>query len=109
MSSYTVVHLFMNDHCCCLSLAYLDDDLRKFIWELGKEGFVLQLISLAGLHSNAVGFGTYKRDLVVYRKAPADHPPAGTQRNSPSVSRRTGCLRMSRLYNERRRKLAAMS
>lgn len=35
---------------------YSDDDLKKFIWELGKEGFVLQLISLAGLHSNAVGF-----------------------------------------------------
>ncbi|THH11681.1 hypothetical protein EW146_g7963, partial [Bondarzewia mesenterica] len=35
---------------------YSDEDLKKFIWELGKEGFVLQLISLAGLHSNAVGF-----------------------------------------------------
>lgn len=35
---------------------YSDEDLKKFIWELGKEGFILQLISLAGLHSNAVGF-----------------------------------------------------
>ncbi|TFK26800.1 isocitrate lyase [Coprinopsis marcescibilis] len=29
-------------------------DLKNFVWDLGKEGFVLQLISLAGLHSNAV-------------------------------------------------------
>ncbi|KAI9688922.1 MAG: hypothetical protein M1820_010212 [Bogoriella megaspora] len=27
--------------------------LKSFIWDLGKEGFVLQLISLAGLHSTA--------------------------------------------------------
>jgi isocitrate lyase len=32
---------------------YSDADLKDFIWELGKEGFVLQLISLAGLHSTA--------------------------------------------------------
>ncbi|EGN93186.1 hypothetical protein SERLA73DRAFT_172339 [Serpula lacrymans var. lacrymans S7.3] len=32
---------------------FSDTDLKNFIWELGKEGFVLQLISLAGLHSNA--------------------------------------------------------
>jgi len=31
----------------------LDVDLKNFVWELAKEGFVLQLISLAGLHSNA--------------------------------------------------------
>ncbi|KAF9270781.1 isocitrate lyase and phosphorylmutase [Marasmius fiardii PR-910] len=30
-----------------------ETDLKNFCWELGKEGFVLQLISLAGLHSNA--------------------------------------------------------
>ena len=34
-----------------------DADLKHFIWNLAKEGFVLQLVSLAGLHSNAVGFG----------------------------------------------------
>ncbi|TRM61512.1 isocitrate lyase [Schizophyllum amplum] len=28
--------------------------LKSFVWDLAKEGFVLQLISLAGLHSNAV-------------------------------------------------------
>ncbi|PPQ71646.1 hypothetical protein CVT24_007837 [Panaeolus cyanescens] len=28
--------------------------LKNFVWDLAKEGFVLQLISLAGLHSNAV-------------------------------------------------------
>lgn len=27
--------------------------LKSFIWDLAKHGFVLQLISLAGLHSNA--------------------------------------------------------
>lgn len=27
--------------------------LKSFIWDLAKEGFVLQLISLAGVHSNA--------------------------------------------------------
>ncbi|KAH9997779.1 isocitrate lyase and phosphorylmutase [Russula compacta] len=35
---------------------YADADLKSFIWDLAKEGFVLQLVSLAGLHSNAVGF-----------------------------------------------------
>ncbi|KAI0274942.1 isocitrate lyase and phosphorylmutase [Gloeopeniophorella convolvens] len=35
---------------------YSDADLKRFIWDLAKEGFVLQLVSLAGLHSNAVGF-----------------------------------------------------
>jgi len=33
---------------------FSEADLKNFIWELAKEGFVLQLISLAGLHSNAV-------------------------------------------------------
>ncbi|KAI6048006.1 isocitrate lyase and phosphorylmutase [Pisolithus marmoratus] len=33
---------------------WTEDDLKNFVWELGKEGFVLQLISLAGVHSNAV-------------------------------------------------------
>ncbi|TEB38633.1 isocitrate lyase [Coprinellus micaceus] len=33
---------------------FSDTDLKNFVWDLGKEGFVLQLISLAGLHSNAV-------------------------------------------------------
>ncbi|KII94004.1 hypothetical protein PLICRDRAFT_49993 [Plicaturopsis crispa FD-325 SS-3] len=33
---------------------FSDADLKNFVFELGKEGFVLQLISLAGLHSNAV-------------------------------------------------------
>ncbi|KAI9511709.1 isocitrate lyase [Russula earlei] len=35
---------------------YSDADLKRFIWDLAEEGFVLQLVSLAGLHSNAVGF-----------------------------------------------------
>ncbi|KAF9531869.1 isocitrate lyase [Crepidotus variabilis] len=33
---------------------FSNSDLKSFIWDLAKEGFVLQLISLAGLHSNAV-------------------------------------------------------
>ncbi|KAK1218684.1 mitochondrial 2-methylisocitrate lyase [Marasmius sp. AFHP31] len=32
---------------------FSETDLKNFCWELGKEGFALQLISLAGLHSNA--------------------------------------------------------
>ncbi|WZH40649.1 isocitrate lyase [Fusarium acuminatum] len=30
-----------------------DETLKSFIWDIAREGFVLQLISLAGLHSNA--------------------------------------------------------
>ncbi|KAF8910064.1 isocitrate lyase [Gymnopilus junonius] len=33
---------------------FSDAALKSFVWDLAKEGFVLQLISLAGLHSNAV-------------------------------------------------------
>ena len=32
---------------------FAETDLKNFVWDLGKEGFVLQLISLAGLHLNA--------------------------------------------------------
>ncbi|WPG97903.1 methylisocitrate lyase, mitochondrial [Acrodontium crateriforme] len=32
---------------------FTQDTLQSFIWDLAKEGFILQLISLAGLHSNA--------------------------------------------------------
>lgn len=32
---------------------FTDETLRSFIWDLAREGFVLQLISLAGLHSTA--------------------------------------------------------
>ena len=32
---------------------FTDATLRSFIWDIAREGFVLQLISLAGLHSNA--------------------------------------------------------
>ncbi|KAF6839663.1 isocitrate lyase [Colletotrichum musicola] len=32
---------------------FTDETLKSFIWDIAKEGFVLQLISLAGLHSNA--------------------------------------------------------
>ncbi|KAG8862949.1 hypothetical protein FRB96_000369 [Tulasnella sp. 330] len=36
------------------NLTPTDTELKNFVWDLAKEGFVLQLISLAGLHSNAV-------------------------------------------------------
>ncbi|KAM7188401.1 Isocitrate lyase [Rhypophila sp. PSN 637] len=32
---------------------FSQDTLKSFIWDIAKEGFVLQLVSLAGLHSNA--------------------------------------------------------
>ncbi|KAF8640732.1 hypothetical protein AX17_000383 [Amanita inopinata Kibby_2008] len=32
---------------------FTDKDLKNFVWDLAKEGFLLQIISLAGLHSNA--------------------------------------------------------
>ncbi|KAK7465551.1 mitochondrial 2-methylisocitrate lyase [Stygiomarasmius scandens] len=45
---------------------FSEADLRNFVWELAKEGFVLQLISLAGLHSNATATAElaarYKKD-----------------------------------------------
>lgn len=40
-------------------LPFLDETLRSFIWDLGKSGFVLQLISLAGLHSTATVTGAH--------------------------------------------------
>jgi len=36
-----------------MSHGFNEATLKSFIWDLAKEGFVLQLISLAGLHSNA--------------------------------------------------------
>ncbi|KAK4057833.1 mitochondrial 2-methylisocitrate lyase [Microbotryomycetes sp. JL221] len=36
------------------SHGFTDETLKSFIWDLAKEGFLLQLISLAGLHSTAV-------------------------------------------------------
>lgn len=35
---------------------YSKEDLQSFIWDLAREGFVLQLVSLAGLHVDAVSF-----------------------------------------------------
>lgn len=32
---------------------FSEDAMRSFIWDLAREGFVLQLVSLAGLHSTA--------------------------------------------------------
>ncbi|CDR43508.1 hypothetical protein NBRC10512_002828 [Rhodotorula toruloides] len=33
---------------------FSNEQLKSFVWDLGKAGFVIQLISLAGLHSTAV-------------------------------------------------------
>ncbi|KAL2255993.1 hypothetical protein VTK26DRAFT_2379 [Humicola hyalothermophila] len=32
---------------------FTEETLRSFVWDIAKEGFVLQLVSLAGLHSTA--------------------------------------------------------
>lgn len=37
-----------------LGQGYSEKDLKDFVWELGKVGFTLQLISLAGLHTNGL-------------------------------------------------------
>ncbi|CAE6454135.1 unnamed protein product [Rhizoctonia solani] len=37
-----------------MALKDVENDLKNFVWDLAKEGFVLQLISLAGLHSTAM-------------------------------------------------------
>ncbi|KAH6643457.1 isocitrate lyase [Truncatella angustata] len=36
-----------------MSHGFTNETLKSFIWDIAKEGFVLQLISLAGLHSTA--------------------------------------------------------
>lgn len=36
-----------------MKLGFDEASLKSFIWDLARQGFVLQLISLAGLHSNA--------------------------------------------------------
>ncbi|KAL5381038.1 hypothetical protein PMIN06_000465 [Paraphaeosphaeria minitans] len=36
-----------------LGQGFSEESLKSFVWELAKHGFVLQLISLAGLHSTA--------------------------------------------------------
>jgi isocitrate lyase len=36
-----------------MAQGFTDETLKSFIWDIAQEGFVLQLISLAGLHSNA--------------------------------------------------------
>ncbi|KOS16960.1 Methylisocitrate lyase [Escovopsis weberi] len=44
---------------------FTDETLRSFIWDIAKEGFVLQLVSLAGLHSNATATHELARDFKV--------------------------------------------
>lgn len=36
-----------------MSHGFTPETLRSFVWDIAKEGFVLQLVSLAGLHSTA--------------------------------------------------------
>lgn len=62
---------------------FTNEQLKSFIWDLGKAGFMLQLISLAGLHSTAVVTGT----------CVSSHLAAliGEQRNLLSATRRTAC------------------
>lgn len=35
---------------------YADEQLQSFIWDLAKHGFILQLVSLAGLHADGLSF-----------------------------------------------------
>lgn len=44
-----------------LSEGYSEQDLKDFVWELGKAGFTLQLISLAGLHTNGLATAQLSR------------------------------------------------
>jgi len=39
-----------------------DEQMRTFVWDLGKLGFVWQFITLGGFHSNAAGIDTFARD-----------------------------------------------
>ena len=41
---------------------FTEESLKSFIWDRAKHGFVLQLISLAGLHSNATITAELSRD-----------------------------------------------
>ena len=41
---------------------FTPETLKSFIWDIAREGFVLQLISLAGLHSNATISNELARD-----------------------------------------------
>lgn len=36
-----------------MSQGFTEETLRSFIWDIAKEGFVLQLVSLAGIHTSA--------------------------------------------------------
>jgi hypothetical protein len=55
----------LHQHCNIEQIIHntKDQDLKDFVWDLGKEGFVLQLISLAGLHANAVSWGVSSVDV----------------------------------------------
>lgn len=39
-----------------------DEEIRTYISDLGKLGFVWQFITLGGFHSNALGVDTFARD-----------------------------------------------
>lgn len=52
----------MVTHWLCRDAAGLsDEDMRAFVWQLGKLGFVWQFITLGGLHANALATGKLKR------------------------------------------------
>jgi isocitrate lyase len=72
-----------------LTLSCADADLKRFIWDLAKEGFVLQLVSLAGLHSNAVTFGVSSLD---FGCSICNVQRPWLQPSLLNVSKRTVCL-----------------
>ncbi|KAK9759553.1 isocitrate lyase 1 [Basidiobolus ranarum] len=39
-----------------------DQEIRSFIWDLGRLGFCWQFITLAGFHCNALGVDLFARD-----------------------------------------------
>jgi isocitrate lyase len=41
---------------------FTEATLRSFVWDLAREGFTLQLVSLAGLHANATAMCALARD-----------------------------------------------
>lgn len=63
---------------------FSEQDLKDFVFELGKSGFVLQLISLAGIHTNALA--TWQLSQAFQR----DGMKAYVE-NVQQVERATGC------------------
>jgi isocitrate lyase len=62
---------------------FSEAQLKSFVWDLASSGFVLQLISLAGLHSTAVVTGTSLFPLPLW--TPLSPPLASSLSPIPSL------------------------